>query len=192
MSFQSQRCTAHSSSSRHSRAEQDRQDNQAFIYMGFVTLFFICNLPRCVWALYTLKIIMTNEKPITKRGGASARFGDLLVCGLRQFCPILPGKVKMVLGKLQMQEFTNLSPQIIKSINNTLQPPCLQWDRLQWHSAYSDTFFVQKRISLYWKSRLLWHSAYSDTFRPSQHCHCKRGGLYSARAQDGPQEMGRN
>ena len=43
---------------------------------------------------------------------------------------------------------------------------------LQWQ------FLGQKRISLYWKFRLQWHFAYSDTFWPSQHCHCKRGGLY--------------
>ena len=59
--------TAHSSSSRHSRAEQDRQDNQAFIYMGFVTLFFICNLPRCVWApLYVLEVTRGKTQTCSK------------------------------------------------------------------------------------------------------------------------------
>ena len=66
---------------------------------------------------------------------------------------------------------------LVSEIPQLYRPPRWQWHRLQWHSAYWDTFWVQERISLYWKSRLQWHSAYGDTFWPSQHCHCKRGGL---------------
>ena len=66
--------------------------------------------------------------------------------------------------------------ELLSKCNHTTEyeyrPP-----RLQWHSGYSDHFLVQKRISLDWKSRLQRHSSYSDTFWPSQHCHCKRGGL---------------
>ena len=72
----------------------------------------------------------------------------------------------------------NISALALSEVQAT-RAPRLQWHRLQWHSGYSDSFLVQKKISLlYWKSRLQWHSGYSDTFWPPQHCHCKRGGLY--------------
>ena len=44
--------------------------------------------------------------------------------------------------------------------------------RRQWQ------FFGPKRISLYWKSLDIVTFVYNDTFLPSQHCHCKQGGLY--------------
>ena len=36
---------------------------------------------------------------------------------------------------------------------------------------FSSTTTAKAKISLYWKSRLQWHSAYIDTFLPSQHYH---------------------
>ena len=63
----------------------------------------------------------------------------------------------------------------------TYSPPHLQWHRLEWHSGYSDSFWVPKRIPSVWKSSDRVTLADSDTYSLSQQCqkcHCKRGGLY--------------
>ena len=46
------------------------------------------------------------------------------------------------------------------------------------HDSYSDIFCNKKESSYIKNRRIEWHSGNSDTFLPSQHCHCKREGLY--------------
>ena len=69
-----------------------------------------------------------------------------------------------------IKDLKQASPLTVTPVTVTFLLQC------QFFGPKKDLLILKIQVTV--TSRLQWQTAYSDTSWPSQHCHCKRGGLY--------------